>query len=320
MRNKFFQFFAQRNTSPSLSTNPTAGPCQHHFSTQASRNKAIRRTVSRSSESRFFKNDVSRTRAYVGVDYLRKISLNRAMNSTSLVMDAPFLALTPTQKIYRDCLKSEDYDLIIATGPSGTGKTWIACKVATEQLLRNKVSKIVLTRSNARSNEIDKYKHLIDYLKHETTPIQFNTFVKNRKIEICFVDDLQGKTFDNAYVIGDDMQYCSKTQLTMLMTRLGKRSKLVLTGNTEQCMLNKEGSVNGFAQLNRTLRYTYIDPCELFKDRIVSIEFGNSDSKRSSFVSKIIKLQQINTLHMETMKSIQNRGTSGQHTESCDQK
>ena len=207
---------------------------------------------------------------------------------------------TPKQKKYTELLQNKDTNLVIAHGPAGTGKSWLACKIAIEQLKENKVNKIVLTRPIVSVEDEDLgflpgnidekmnpwIQPLYDIFIDEQSKAELNSMLKSGKIEIVPIGFMRGRTFTDTYVIADEMQNSSPSQMKMILTRLGENSKIVVTGDTSQCDL--ELSENGLDNLLKLLKKYYENTYEMYGDNIGIIEMNSEDIKRNIFVKKII--------------------------------
>ena len=207
---------------------------------------------------------------------------------------------TPKQKKYTELLQNRDTNLVIAHGPAGTGKSWLACKIAIEQLKENKVNKIVLTRPIVSVEDEDLgflpgnidekmnpwIQPLYDIFIDEQSKAELNSMLKSGKIEIVPIGFMRGRTFTDTYVIADEMQNSSPSQMKMILTRLGENSKIVVTGDTSQCDL--ELSENGLDNLLKLLKKYYENTYEMYGDNIGIIEMNSEDIKRNIFVKKII--------------------------------
>jgi len=206
----------------------------------------------------------------------------------------------PHQEEYMKMLDSNNYDLIIATGSAGTGKTLLACQSAVKELFDGSKEKIIITRPIVPVEEDLGYLPGTINKKMDpwTRPIMdtFNDFhsknniknmLKDNTIEISPLAFMRGRTFKNAFIIADEMQNCSPNQMLMLLTRLGENSKLVITGDLNQC--DKENS--GLKDLIERLHLYYYPKIKLMKkDNIGMIEFNSDDVLRSEMVSKILKI------------------------------
>ena len=141
----------------------------------------------------------------------------------------------------------ENKALIMALGPAGTGKTYLAICKAVEALLTGKVAKIILSRPAVEAGEQigflpgaleDKLapylRPLYDALTDRLSPSQLKHLMTDGTIEIAPIGFMRGRTLNNAFVVIDEAQNCTYTQLKMLLTRLGWHSTMAITGDPEQ--------------------------------------------------------------------------------------
>lgn len=230
---------------------------------------------------------------YLKLLFLSYVSVSALKSKTNKIQ-------TPKQKKYTELLQNRDTNLVIAHGPAGTGKSWLACKIAIEQLKENKVNKIVLTRPIVSVEDEDLgflpgnidekmnpwIQPLYDIFIDEQSKAELNSMLKSGKIEIVPIGFMRGRTFTDTYVIADEMQNSSPSQMKMILTRLGENSKIVVTGDTSQCDL--ELSENGLDNLLKLLKKYYENTYEMYGDNIGIIEMNSEDIKRNIFVKKII--------------------------------
>jgi phosphate starvation-inducible PhoH-like protein len=138
-------------------------------------------------------------------------------------------------------------NLIMALGPAGTGKTYIAIAKAVEALEAGKVGRIVLSRPAVEAGESlgylpgDMEEKLAPYLRPLYDAMSDRLSVKRMRalmaegaIEIAPVGFMRGRTLNNAFVVIDEAQNCTYMQLKMLLTRLGWNSTMVVTGDPNQ--------------------------------------------------------------------------------------
>jgi phosphate starvation-inducible PhoH-like protein len=142
---------------------------------------------------------------------------------------------------------SEQYDIVFAVGPAGTGKTYTAVALAVRALKNRLVKKIILTRPAVEAGEslgflpgdlkekIDPYlRPLYDALDDMFPADKLEHFLQSRVIEIAPLAFMRGRTLDNAFIILDEAQNCSTLQLKMFLTRLGPSAKCIITGDLSQ--------------------------------------------------------------------------------------
>ena len=159
-------------------------------------------------------------------------------------------AMSPTQRILLDAI--EERSVVLALGPAGTGKTYLAIAKAVEALEAGRCGRIVLSRPAVEAGESlgflpgDLNEKLAPYLRPLYDALTERLGTKRLKalladgvIEIAPVAYMRGRTLSDCYVVIDEAQNCTYTQLKMLLTRLGWRSTMVLTGDPDQTDLLK---------------------------------------------------------------------------------
>jgi len=151
------------------------------------------------------------------------------------------------QEKYIAMLEQPTPYIVISTGPAGTGKSSIAVSVAVQELLKQKYEKIVITRPAVSVNEeigflpggleekMDPWmRPLYDTFYKYYTPDQVKMMIANKVIDICPIAYLRGRTLEDSFVIVDEAQNCTTTQMLMILTRIGANSKMVITGDPMQ--------------------------------------------------------------------------------------
>jgi phosphate starvation-inducible PhoH-like protein len=157
------------------------------------------------------------------------------------------------------------YNLVLALGPAGTGKTYLAIAKAVEALEAGKVGRIVLSRPAVDAGESigflpgdmeDKLapylRPLYDALSDRLTRKRVRAMMAEGVIEIAPVGFMRGRTLNNAFVVIDEAQNCTYVQLKMLLTRLGWHSTMVVTGDPAQSDLLPE--LSGLAPVAERLQ------------------------------------------------------------------
>jgi phosphate starvation-inducible PhoH-like protein len=157
------------------------------------------------------------------------------------------LPRTVNQRLFIDLLKAPRPPIVFASGPAGTGKTLVACHIGAEALAKGRVQRIVVTRPAVSVDE--QHGFLPGTLEQKMDPWTRPVFDALRKfytardllrmtadgiIEVCPLAYMRGRTFDNAWIIADEMQNATPSQMRMVMTRIGNDSKLVVTGDPAQ--------------------------------------------------------------------------------------
>ena len=209
-----------------------------------------------------------------------------------------FKARTEKQTNYYNDICDENIKIVIASGPAGTGKTLFPTQyVAT--LLKNREVKVVFTRPLISVDEELGYLPgdinqkmdpwiipIFDVLREYYTQKEINYFIAEKKIEIVPLAFMRGRTFKNTFIIGDELQNTSNRQLLMLLTRLGENSKMVITGDVNQCDNNENGLMDLLNKINRN----YYNITELREKGISLIEFTNDDIQRSPIIKTILDI------------------------------
>ncbi|MCW8916331.1 MAG: PhoH family protein [Magnetovibrio sp.] len=158
----------------------------------------------------------------------------------------------------------DHYNLVMALGPAGTGKTYLAIAKAVESFERGEVGRIVLTRPAVEAGESLGYlpgemedkiapylRPLFDSLTDRMGGRSLKTMMKNGEIEIAPVGFMRGRTLNNAFVVIDEAQNCTYTQIKMLLTRMGWHSTMVVTGDPDQSDLLP--GMSGLADISQKL-------------------------------------------------------------------
>jgi len=171
-------------------------------------------------------------------------------------------AMSPAQQQFMDAIDSQS--VVLALGPAGTGKTYLAIAKAVEALEAGKVQRIVLSRPAVEAGESlgflpgDLTEKLAPYLRPLYDALTERLGTKRLKqmladgiIEIAPVAYMRGRTLSECFVVIDEAQNCTYTQIKMLLTRLGWRSTMVLTGDPDQTDLLP--GISGLAEIAEKL-------------------------------------------------------------------
>ncbi len=178
-------------------------------------------------------------------------------------------------------------DICFAIGPAGTGKTYLAVALAVSALKKGIVSRIVLARPAVEAGEslgflpgdfrekIDPYlRPLYDALDDMMPSEKLKGYIEKRVVEIVPLAYMRGRTLNNAYVILDEAQNATDTQMKMFLTRLGANSKAIITGDITQIDLPAK-SVSGLVQAKEILKgitgvgFVYFDKSDVVRHRLV---------------------------------------------------
>lgn len=168
------------------------------------------------------------------------------------------LQLTEEQKEVKR--NSFNYKVNIITGDAGTSKTFVACHIALDALFKRQVERITIMRPTVASEDIgflpgdvnDKLQGwllpVIENFKSLYDKAKIEKLIEDGSIRILPLQFCQGVTFYNELTILDEAQNCTKEQLNMVMTRVGRSSSLLITGDTRQIQL-KNKTHSGFKEL-----------------------------------------------------------------------
>ena len=197
---------------------------------------------------------------------------------------------TINQKRYIDAIN--DYDIVFAIGPAGTGKTFLAMSMAVVFLLNQSVNRIVLVRPAVEAGEklgflpgdiaakVNPYlRPLYDALYYLLGPEKALKYIESGFIEIAPLAFMRGRTLDEAFVILDEGQNTTNDQMKMFLTRLGINSKAVITGDITQIDL-PDSKASGLVNVQSILKGI---------EGIAFIYFDDKDVVRHELVQNIIK-------------------------------
>jgi len=197
---------------------------------------------------------------------------------------------SPNQRAYVEAIRS--HDLVFATGPAGTGKSYIAVAMGVVALRDRKVAKLVLTRPAVEAGErlgflpgdltekIDPYlRPLYDALYELMTPERFTRAMERGEIEVAPLAFMRGRTLNEAFIILDEAQNTTSLQMKMFLTRLGYGSQAVVNGDMTQ------------VDLDRNQKSGLVMAREILKDvpGIAFTDFDEKDVVRHELVARIVR-------------------------------
>ncbi len=202
----------------------------------------------------------------------------------------PIKPKTLGQKKYIDAIR--DNTITIGVGPAGTGKTYLAVAMAVTAFRAKQVNRIILTRPAVEAGEklgflpgdlqqkVDPYlRPLYDALFEMLGPENFQRCQERGDIEVAPLAYMRGRTLDDSFIILDEAQNTTSEQMKMFLTRLGFRSKAVVTGDITQIDL-PEGKRSGLKEVLTVLRQV---------DDIATVRFTGRDVVRHRLVQEIIR-------------------------------
>jgi phosphate starvation-inducible protein PhoH and related proteins len=201
------------------------------------------------------------------------------------------------QEKYILALTDPDTDIVVVSGPAGSGKTYLAMLAAIQAMRKGECEKIILTRPAV---SVDEEKHgflpgdlnskmepwvrpLFDILREYYNAKELAYMMDEQTIEIAPLAFCRGRTFKNAWIICDEMQNASPNQCKMIMTRIGEGSKIIITGDTDQT--DRTFHENGLLDLkNRITRYNVFG--------MTACEFDHRDIRRHRIIEHVLKMYQ----------------------------
>lgn len=216
-----------------------------------------------------------------------------AYNDSTISVDVPTGLIKPRGKRQARYIRMiENYSIVFATGPAGTGKTYLAVAMAVDKFLRRQIDRIILVRPVVESGEslgylpgdilekVDPYfRPLYDALQDMLSIDRVKRLMDKGQIEVSPLAYMRGRTLNNAFVILDEAQNTTSAQMKMFLTRLGSSSRAVLTGDLTQVDLSDK-SMSGLLEARNLLRGI---------DGIGFVEFQGEDVVRHRLVAEILK-------------------------------
>lgn len=237
----------------------------------------------------------------VDYDYIKQSFLAITENNMNIDWQSTIIGYTSSGKPLR-CKTFNQYrfineikhnDLLFSIGPAGTGKTFLAVLLAYNALKNNDVNKIILTRPAVEAGEslgflpgdlkekVDPYlMPLYDSLEILMGKETMDRYIEKGIIEVIPLAYMRGRTLNDAFVILDEAQNTTASQMLMFLTRLGYNSKMIVNGDITQIDLNIYKTQSGLVMA--------LDKLVGIKD-ISFVEFSNSDVVRNPLVQTIIE-------------------------------
>lgn len=199
------------------------------------------------------------------------------------------------QEKYIIALTDPDIDIVVVSGPAGTGKTYLAMLSAIQAMKKGNCNKILLTRPAVA---VDDEKHgflpgdlnakmepwvrpLFDVLREFYSSKELEYMIQEQIIEITPLAYCRGRNFKNSVVILDEAQNATPSQMKMIMTRIGEGSKIVITGDTDQA--DRSTGDNGLLDLKHRLMKNNVPG-------MIMCEFDTRDIRRHEIIEHILKI------------------------------
>lgn len=258
--------------------------------------------LSTSESIKFLINKFYITNSIEKNDIILSVNQEVDLDKKSNVQSFSQLIKTPRKSVIARSKKQAEYiqalrenDIVIALGPAGTGKSFLAVSVAVMMLMEKKIERVILSRPAVEAGEklgflpgdmkekVDPYlRPLYDALYELFGFEKIDKKIETGEIEIAPLAFMRGRTLKNCFAILDEAQNATETQIKMFLTRIGENSKLVVNGDPSQVdLINK--SQSGLVKSKNILSAI---------DEIKTIEFDHTDVVRHPLVSKIIKAYQ----------------------------
>lgn len=183
---------------------------------------------------------------------------------------------------------SQGHDLVLAIGPAGTGKTYTAVALAVQALKNKEVKRIILARPAVEAGEnlgflpgdlkdkLDPYlQPLYDALRDMLPTQKLLSYIEEGTIEIAPLAFMRGRTLDHAFAILDEAQNAKPSQLKMFLTRMGRSSKFIVTGDITQIDLpsnQRSGLIHAKEILKNIpgIKFVFLDESDIIRHKLVS--------------------------------------------------
>ncbi len=219
--------------------------------------------------------------------------INKSGKNIEYIIKTPKKSVIPRSEKQKNYVRAlRDSEIIISTGPAGTGKTFLAVAVALTMLLEKKIEKIILSRPAVEAGErlgflpgdmrekVDPYlRPLYDSLYDLLDFEKIQKKIEVGDIEIAPLAFMRGRTLKNSFAILDEAQNATDTQIKMFLTRIGENSKIVINGDPSQIDLPNK-SLSGLNRSKKLLGHL---------KEIEVVDFDHTDVVRHPLVSKIVK-------------------------------
>jgi phosphate starvation-inducible PhoH-like protein len=199
-----------------------------------------------------------------------------------------------SQEIYTSLLRNKNKKVVVANGPAGTGKTLFATEFGIKYFLSESFEKLIFTRPSVAVDEDLGYlpgtleekmapwvRPIYDILYQFMTVKEVQGLLEDKTIEIAPLGFMRGRTFKNAWIVADEMQNSTMSQMKMLLTRLGENSRLIITGDLDQH--DKQDQMNGLEDFLRRFRGKR-------SSSISSFEFEKDDIQREEVVKEVLDI------------------------------
>ena len=208
--------------------------------------------------------------------------------------DVKILPRNRNQETYMLKLMDPQKDIVFGIGPAGTGKTLLAVHVAVKLIRNSIIDKIVVTRPAISVDEDLGFlpgtmeqkmapwtMPIFDVFREYYTQYEIQNMINENIVEIAPLAYMRGRTFKKAFIVADEMQNATASQMKMLLTRLGTKSQMAVTGDLRQSdRLSNNGLLDFIKQLERFPTTSHID----------IVRFRQGDIERSNVVKEVLQV------------------------------
>ena len=198
---------------------------------------------------------------------------------------------TPNQKKYVEAIRA--HDLVVGIGPAGTGKTYLAMAMGVSALLKGEAARLILARPARETGEKlgflpgDMREKILPYLRplydalYDMLDVsRVRAYEEQGVIEIAPLAYMRGRTLNHAFIILDEAQNATREQMKMFLTRLGLRSRMVITGDVTQVDLPGGEKVSGLVHARSVLKGV---------EGVAFVSLTEQDVVRHDLVQRIIR-------------------------------
>ena len=198
------------------------------------------------------------------------------------------------QETYSQLLRDKNKKIVVANGPAGTGKTLFATEYGIRYFLTEGYQKLIFTRPSVSVDEDLGYlpgtledkmapwiRPIYDILYQFMSPSELKSYMDEKHIEIAPIGFMRGRTFKNTWIVADEMQNSTVSQMKMLLTRMGDNSRLIITGDLDQH--DNKTDVNGLEDFLRRFKGKR-------SESISSFVFEKEDIQREEVVKEVLEI------------------------------
>ena len=205
-----------------------------------------------------------------------------------------------SQKRFLTSLKKENFKIVLASGPAGTGKTLFGIEQGIKNYINGNYEKIIFTRPVVSVDEDIGYlpgtledkmapwiRPIFDILYNFISPKEVESLISEKIIEISPLGFMRGRTFKNCWIVADEMQNSTVSQMKMLLTRIGENSRLIITGDCEQH--DRKHEINGLEDFLNKIKGRR-------SSSISNVEFDKCDIEREDVVKEVLEIYETNNI------------------------